>query len=154
MMIIKKGHNSPRWLLTATILIIIFGYFVSRNNDRKAVVKVNNLMETGEFAIGKITGHTYSSSSSGRGLLSTIMYNYTVEEKEYICYLSHAVNEAITGRKFLSSTHKGDLFLVVYEYSNPQNSILHLDSPIQDSTDFNSHIRFFSERRKIINVSD
>jgi len=57
-------------------------------------------------------------------------------------------------RKFQTGAHRkkkskpGMKFLVIYDTENPKESIIRLDYPIKDSTDFRRYVKEFEQKRK------
>jgi len=45
-------------------------------------------------------------------------------------------------------TKPGKKFLVIYDTENPKESIIRLDYPIKDSTDFRRYVKEFEQMRK------
>lgn len=104
------------------------------------------LNQSGKLAIGVYLGRTVEDSKT-----STVVYEYQVdnvffENSDGFCYLDSdkAKNHFYFTQYPLL---KGNEFVVLYDSLNPETSIIRLDFPLRDSTDFKSYIREFGKLR-------
>jgi len=128
-------------ILTGVIAIIFIVVLVwmDKNGDKKISKKYDFLIHNGDFDIGTVTGDARTRVGNNY-IKSSIMFNY--QNNNYWI----ESGEASFLKKFnmdwtlnFLSTEKGDRFLVLYENGNEQNSILCLDKPIKNETDFEKY---------------
>ncbi len=134
----------------AAFLALFALWFFTRNNERDMKIRVGRLMREGEFAIGKITGRTYSSRPYS---LSSIMYRFTADGKvceERFSWLQYKVMpENVRGDfRWPDDAMRNTLRLVVYDPDDPRNSVVCLGCPIADSADFVRYVQWFTTRAK------
>ncbi len=93
----------------------------------------NTIRNNGCPAIGEV--YTFSKDSRTG---SSVKYKYQVDK----------MHHSDIGILIPDSLKKGDKFLVLYLEKDPRKSILLLDKPIKDSTDFQRYVHEFEEMRK------
>lgn len=139
----KLAMNKIIWIIIA--LFAIGGIVFVQLSTNKHVSKRNLLKNEGEFSIGIFKSRNYS-----KGKTYSISFNYTIENKlhkngDTRCFLdSPKAADAFTNKNLARTNDK---FLVLYEKENPQNSIIRLDYPIKDSSDFFRYIKEFDKIR-------
>lgn len=124
------------------IFIALLFYYIndSLNGSRK---EREDFLLKGDYSIGVISSKSYSKPES-------ISFLYTVNNVEmkggdtkfYMDKNAFGVfndkEKSIPGKKFL----------VIYDTNNPKKSIIRLDYPIKDSSDFKRFVQEFEEMRK------
>lgn len=128
-------------ILTGVIAIIFIVVLVwmDKNNDKKISKKYDFLIHNGDFDIGTID---YITSSSMTGSTRRTSINYKFKSNDYYIQdyeISFLKNYNIDWSINFSFAEKGKRFLVLYENGNEQNSILCLDKPIKNETDFEKY---------------
>jgi len=133
------------------ILIVILGIgaiiFVEFS-DRRGKNKREELKLNGGFAIGEFTDRSYYSSN---GMVNSIGYSFAINSKKFrggdnnCGWDSREASNAFIDKK---KADVGDKFLVLYDLKNPKRSIIRLDYPIKDSSDFKKYVKEFEEMRK------
>jgi len=127
-------------------LFVIGGILLIQSGKKRNLVKRNLLKYEGGFSIGIFESRNYSN-----GRTYSISFSYTIDDKDYRngdtqCFLdSPKAADAFTNKDL---ARKKDRFLVLYNKENPKESIIRLDYPIKDSTDFKRYVKEFEEMRK------
>lgn len=112
------------------VFLLVVLTFVYRSHKRNR----ENLIETNGYpAIGEV--YTFSEYSKGG---SNIKFKYQINRMHY----------SQIGKPIPEWLKKGDKFLVLYLEKDPRESILLLDYPIKDSTDFQRYVKEFEQKRK------
>lgn len=102
------------------------------------------LSKKGEFAIGVFEYRIFSKASTYGICFSFNIENKQFQNTDFHCFMdSDEAGLAFTDAK---RAKEGYLFIVIYEKNNPQNSIIRLDCPIKDSTDFKQYVLEFMQR--------
>lgn len=133
-------------IITGAIILAIALFWLQNRNNRIAKEKIRFLISSGKYTIGEITGKNYH-SSQGLSHLTTIMYTYTVDGISITQNIGSFIPKNMsTKAKHVWATdntnaEKGDEFLVLYQENNPENSILCLDKPIKNKSDFEKYIK-------------
>jgi hypothetical protein len=130
------------------LLIIAFAigsYFVFFGSSGEPINR-DNLNQHGKLAIGVFLGRTVEDSKT-----KTVVYEYLadtvlIQNSDGLCYLdSEKASDHFYFTKY--PLLKGNEFVVLYDSLNPEISIIRLDYPLRDSTDFNSYIVEFEKKR-------
>jgi hypothetical protein len=132
------------------IIIIAFsigGILFVQFGKKGKHAKRNLLKNEGGFAIG-----IFESRNLSNGRTYSISFSYTVDSIDYRnggdtqCFLDSPISsDAFTNRNLAK---RNDNFLVLYDKGNPRKSIIRLDYPIRDSTDFKRCVKEFEQIRK------
>lgn len=118
-------------ILTVVFLIIlVFGLF----NRKQVREKKQLIIDVGVFSIGTIKSISKGGYHSNGGINF-----YFKLDRIYSGRISDWPGKGIK---------KGDQFLVLYLEKDPRKSILLLDKPVKDSTDFKRYVKEFEEKRK------
>jgi hypothetical protein len=132
-------------------LVIIIAFFIGsilfvQFGKKSKHAKRNLLKNEGGFAIGIIESRNLSN-----GRTYSISFKYTVDRIDYRngdtqCFLDSPISsDAFTNRNLAK---RNDKFLVLYDKGDPRKSIIRLDYPIRDSTDFKRYVKEFEQIRK------
>ena len=117
-------------------LILFFGFIYLKSLKQK---ELKNYLSEYDFAIGKVE-NIFKRGNIGTNIgVSSITYSYNITNKRY----TKSYNSKFY--KILTRTNKNELYLVIYNKSNPQNSILLSDYHILDTTDFQKCIERFKK---------
>ena len=134
-----KNEKYYKLITIIVFLIIAFLVWLGRNNETNTLKKYDFLMLNGEFNIGIVTGDG-SSTVGSNSRRTDIMYEFKSN--------NYWINSGEAGflKKFnkdwsinFISAEKGEMFFVLYEKGNEQNSILCLDKPIKSKADFKKY---------------
>lgn len=124
------------------ILIALLFYYIndSLNYSRK---EREDFLLKGNYSIGVIKSKSYSKPES-------ISFLYTVNNAEMKggdtkFYMDKGAFEVFNDKEKSKPESK---FLVIYDANNPKKSIIRLDYPIKDSTDFKRYVKEFEQMRK------
>jgi len=134
--------------ITLIIIIAFFigGIFFVQFGKKDKLAKRNLLKNEGGFAIG-----IFESRNLSNGRTYSVSFSYIVDSRNYRngdtqCFLdSSKASDAFTNRNL---ARKKDKFLVLYDKENPEKSIIRLDYPIKDSSDFKRYVQEFEQMRK------
>lgn len=137
------------------IFIILFigfligGFFLIQSGSKKDKKKRERLALTGGFAIGNYEGRSMSNNRT-----YSIAYTYLVDSNELRGGDGHCYDDSSKAAEVFTDPQKtktGDKFLVLYNKDKPKESIIRLDYPIKDSTDFKRYVKEFEQMRKQVN---
>jgi len=133
------------------ILIVILGIgaiiFV-KYSDRRSKNEREYLKFNGAFAIGEFTDRSYYSTN---GRVSSVGFEYVVNSKKTTGADTRCWQDSPKASEVYIDDKKadvGDKFLVLYDLNKPKKSIIRLDYPIKDSSDFKKYVKEFEEMRK------
>jgi len=133
-------------VLVILIACLIGGFILIQFGSKKSIKEREFLAFNGGFAIGAFESRNMSNSST-----YSISFNYSVNSKEYHggdtrCFEdSSEAADAFTNK---DKAKPGDKFLVLYNNEKPKKSIIRLDYPIRDSSDFKRYVKEFKQMRK------
>ena len=133
-------------------IFFIVGIIYVQTGSDSLRKKRAQFMKEQEFAIGILTGRGYSSvMPKGSRYVAYVSFRYNIngevyESSDMSCYLDSP--QASTAFKDKNVASKGDRFLVVYNGIEPKQSIIRLDYPIKDSTDFRRYVEEIERERK------
>lgn len=156
MSLINNFRKTFGWkgiLVSFTIICFIITLFwIHYSNLKIADTKKDFLFNNGQFAIGEVNGVNFSGASNGFSLVSNITYFFYFDNQKF-------ENNSLNGNEAKSVSEKSykefnsftrdrkrDRFLVLFEKGNPKNSLMCIDRPIKDSTDF---IKYVNEIKKL-----
>jgi hypothetical protein len=131
--------------LVIIVLFAIGGIVFVQLSTKRNIAKRDFLKDEGKFSIGVFKSRNYS-----KGKTYSISFSYTVEDEYFKngdtrCFLdSPKAADAFTNKNLARTNDK---FLVLYDKENPKKSIIRLDYPIKDSSDFLRHIKEFEKIR-------
>ena len=131
--------------IVVIIVFLIGGLFIIEYTKKGAVSKRNLLFNEGGFSIG-----IFESRNLSNGMAYSISFSYMVDKENYSggdtrCYLDSPIAaDAFTNRDLAK---RKDSFLVLYDKTNPDLSIIRLDYPIKDSSDFRKYIKEIEQMR-------
>jgi hypothetical protein len=97
----------------------------------------------GSYSIGVISSRSYSKPESISFLY--IVNNVELKGGDTKFYMDKNAFEVFNDKE---KSKPGSKFLVVYDVNNPKKSIIRLDYPIVDSTDFRRYVKEFKQMRK------
>lgn len=127
----------------SVILFLLVFILVSKLSNKNRSHR-DTLNKKGWLTIGVIRAKSYSGSKS-------VSYTYRVGKNElkggdtnYYMDSHEASNIFLDKEK----SKLGSKFLVIYDANNPKKSIIRLDYPIKDSTDFKRYVKEFEQMRK------
>jgi hypothetical protein len=95
------------------------------------------------FSIGVISSRSYSKPESISFLY--IVNNVELKGGDTKFYIDKNAFEVFNDKE---KSKRGSKFLVVYDVNNLKTSIIRLDYPIVDSTDFRRYVKEFKQMRK------
>ena len=131
--------------LSRLIIFIFFGflfYYIIKSSNENST-KRENFAEKGNLAVGIIKSKSYSGNRS-------VSYKFYVENNEfsggdtrYYMDSNEAYNTFLDNEK----SKPGKKFLVIYDENIQKKSIIRLDYPIKDSTDFKRYLKEFEQLR-------
>ncbi len=135
-------------LVTILYILLFFGTSILFNSCSRSSSPIDreSLNQHGKLAIGVYLGRTVEDSKT-----ASVVYEYEVNSQVYQnsdkeCFLdSDKAKDHFYFTKY--PLLKGNEFVVLYDSINPETSIIRLDYPLRDSTDFESYIRKFQELR-------
>ena len=143
--------------LGAFIIIGIVSVCYSKfSQEPKIKQRVEGLYLNGKFAMGIITGKGYNTYELG-STLSTIGYKFYVQDNRQRGFISRVIAKQIskeTYNIFLKSggirpkAAKDAQFLVLYDESDLENSIILFECPINSESDFAHYKSEIEELRK------
>lgn len=117
-------------LFVVFLIILVLGFL----NRRQVRENKKLISDTGFYSIGIIKSISKGGYHSNGGI------NYTFKlDRNYSGRISDWPSKSL---------NKGDQFLVLYLKEDPRESILLLDKPIKDSTDFQRYVKEFEGLRK------
>jgi len=134
------------------IIVILFigfligGFFLIQSGLKKNKNKRERLALAGGFAIGAYEGRSMSNNRT-----YSIAYTYLVNSNELRGGDGHCYDDSSEAAEVFTNpqkTNAGDKFLVIYDTVNPKESIIRLDYPIKDSTDFRRYVEEFEQMRR------
>ena len=125
-------------------LFIIFFFLFSFFSCREKILNERiEFINNSEPSIGKIKYFVYSRNGN-----SYVTFSYIVDNTEYEGIDGNCdIDSKEAGSKFYN-VKKGEKYLVFYKQDNPEKSIIRLDYPIKDSTDFKRYVKEFEQMRK------
>lgn len=128
------------------VALVAMGIFFPSCNFLEDQPDRESLNQYGKLAIGIYLGRTVEDSQT-----STVVYEYQVnnvffENSDGYCYLD---SDKAKDHFYFTNYPllKGNKFVVLFDSLNPETSIIRLDYPLRDSTDFKSYIREFGNLR-------
>lgn len=128
------------------ILFLGAGIFVTSCNSSSPTVDREILNQKGKLAIGVYLGRTVEDEKT-----VSVVYEYEVdrqlfENRDRECFLD---SDKAKDHFYFTNYPllKGNEFVVLYDSINPEISIIRLDYPLRDSTDFKSYERKFEKMR-------
>lgn len=135
--------NTKKTLIIVGIICFVFlMYLLDKRQKQIAKWETELFFRNGRFAIGVVIGKNYSSST-----LSSIMYSFKNNNIIIKKSLGSVEAKAISSDAWktwvhhIDSVKKGSKFLVIYDSCSISSSILCLDKPIKDSTDYYIYIK-------------
>ncbi len=129
-------------IFSVVFFILVF-ILVSKLSNKNRSHR-DTLNKEGWLTIGVIRAKSYSGSKS-------VSYTYRVGENELKGGdTNYYMDSHKSSYVFLDNekSKPGSKFLVIYDKENPKESIIRLDYPIKDSTDFKRYVKEFEEMRK------
>lgn len=133
-------------ILIGIAIILVGLYFVSKNGEKKCKIELTNIMQTGQFSIGEVR---VSRVAAGKFL----PYSFYIGDEQIASTWYKASNKYLLGKSFIylwlhDSNEDGD-FLVIYDPADPKGkSLVRLDCPIKDSSDFRRYVKTITEMRE------
>ncbi len=128
------------------LLIAGIGFYLLACNQSIEPIDREYLNQYGKLAIGVFLGRTIEDSKT-----RSVVYEFQVDTMSYqkddgLCYLD---SEKAKDHFYFTNYPllKGNKFVVFFDSFNPETSIIRLDYPLRDSTDFISYIREFEKLR-------
>lgn len=140
-------------ILIGVVILAIALFWLQNRNNRIAKEKIMFLMSSGKYTIGEITGKNYN-SSKGLSSLSNIMYTYTLDGTSFTQNIGSFIPKNMSTKAKdvwatdYTNAEKGNEFLVLYQENNHENSILCLDKPIKNKSDFEKYTKEIELIRK------
>lgn len=124
------------------LFIALLFYYIndSLNSSRK---KRKDFLLNGDYSIGVISSKSYSKPESVSFLYN--VNNVEIKGGDTKFYLDKNAFEVFNDKE---KSKPGKKFLVIYDANNPKKSIIRLDYPIKDSTDFKRYVKEFEQMRK------
>jgi hypothetical protein len=134
-------------------IIIIIGVLIGQKQGDKRELEVSALLENSSFAIGTITGNTYTRVQSSNLLMS---FYFSIWVHGDIIHVSQGLAETevltpvIAKHHFKANRHftEGEKYLVLVDDKNPDKSVMCLDKPILESEDFEKYVKEIQEMRR------
>ena len=128
-------------LLLFTFVGISFYYLIKSPNENR--IEREKFSAKGNLAIGIIKSRSYSKPES-------ISFSYILNEVEMKggdtkFYMDKDASEVFHDK---DKSKPGNKFLVIYDSDDPKKSIIRLDYPITDSSDFQRYVKEFEQMRK------
>lgn len=127
------------------ILIVVIGFFLLACENSTSVDR-ENLNQYGKLAIGVYLGRTVEEMKTASVVYEYEVNNQSFQNSDNECYL-----DSDKAKKHFYFTEypllKGNEFVVLYDSIYPKTSIIRLDYPLRDSTDFKSYVQEFMKRR-------
>ncbi|MDL2308066.1 hypothetical protein LJC68_02085 [Bacteroidales bacterium OttesenSCG-928-B11] len=139
------------FILIGIVCLVIFAFWFDNRNMQRVKIKVDYLVENGEYSVGSVTGKTTQTIRGGGTMLTSVMYEYQTIDAKYTNAIGAVTAEAISEKaheNYNFDINKGDKFLVVYDPTNPENSLLMLDKPIEKEGDFERCVKEMEQMRK------
>ncbi len=135
-------------IVTILYLLLVLGIGILFRSCDSSSLKVDRerLNQHGKLAIGVFIGRTVEDKKT-----TSVVYDYEVNGQAFKnndkeCFLdSDKAKDHFYFTKY--PLLKGNEFVVLYDSLSPESSIIRLDYPLRDSTDFKSYIRKFQELR-------
>ena len=127
------------------LLIVGIGFYLLACNKSNPVDR-ENLNQHGKLAIGVYLGRTVEDSKTASVVYEYDVNNQSFQNSDKECFLdSDKAKDHFYFTKY--PLLKGNEFVVLYDSLSPESSIIRLDYPLRDSTDFKSYVRKFQELR-------
>jgi hypothetical protein len=133
--------------LILVVILVMGGIIFVKYSDKKSKNLREELKLKGSFAIGEFTDRSYYSSN---GMVNCIGFSFAIGSKKIrgvdnkCGWDSQEAGNAFIDKKMADV---GNKFLVLYDLKNPKKSIIRLDYPIKDSSDFKRYVKEFEEMR-------
>lgn len=141
-----KPEITNRIVFISIAIILVGLYFLSKDGEKQCKVMLTDIMQTGEFAIGAVRVSRTAKSKF-------LPYSFYVGSKRIPVTWHQSSNKYLLGRTYtylwiFDRDDAGD-FLVIYDPADPKgNSLVRLDCPIKDSSDFRRYVKTITEMRE------
>ena len=129
-----------RFLFIIFIALLFYYIYHSLNYNRK---EREDFLLKGDYSIGIISSKSYSKPESISFLY--IVNNVEMKGGDTKFYMDKNAFVVFNDKE---KSKPGSKFLVIYDVNNPKESIIRLDYPIKDSTDFKRYVKEFEQMRK------
>lgn len=128
-------------------IILVFGLLIWYSNivEKQGASQLSALMQSGEFAIGEVR---VSRVAAGKFL----PYSFYSGGERIASTWYKPSNKYLLGKSFiylwLHDSNKDGNFLVIYDPADPKDkSLVRLDCPIKDSSDFRRYVQTITDMR-------
>lgn len=138
------------------ILIVIVAFVIINKscfNQDKYITEVKNKIEQLEnkkdFTIGTIEGTSYI---TGGNFIKSLHFKITINRVDFHCVQgrteTNCLSPNLSDNNFKTNKpfKEGENYLVLVNINEPKESLMYLDKPIKDSSDFKNYLKELKEK--------
>ncbi|NDP21873.1 MAG: hypothetical protein GZ091_12455 [Paludibacter sp.] len=131
-------------LLIVLVVIINNSYFNQDKYITEVQKKIELLENNKDFLIGTIEGTSYI---TGGNFISSLHFKITINGIDYHCSQgrteTNCLSPNLSDNNFKTNKpfKEGENFLVLVNMNEPKESLMYLDKPIKNSSDFNNYLK-------------
>jgi hypothetical protein len=152
----NKGTEIAIWILGIGIIsVIVIMLIVGSIQIDERKKEVASLVYDSDFSIGKVTANYYSNGGGNVQYLTSFGFQFGYKNILFKCNQGKTETELISPE--ISDEHFNGLghplnvgckFLVLVNKKDPNKSVLCLDKPMVDSSEYRLYIKEFEKKRR------